>query len=314
MTRYRNHLPQLAGDLYLTDGGLETTLYFLHGIDLPEFAAFVVFDREDGPDLLRDYYRSYATIAKQHGAGFILESPTWRASRDWGRKIGIDPTRTLDYNRQGIALMQELRTEFENDLGHVVISGCMGSRGDGYAPEETMTTEEAEAYHREQISVFSETEADMVTAYTIPYADEAIGITRAAAGCGIPVAIGFTVETDGRLPSGETLRQAIAKVDGIPDTKPVYYMINCAHPSHFLGALDGGEWTRRIQAIRANASAKSHEELEASTELDAGDAAELARLYRELRKKLGRFNIVGGCCGTDHTHLARVCEMSWQET
>jgi S-methylmethionine-dependent homocysteine/selenocysteine methylase len=186
----------------------------------------------------------------------------------------------------------------------------MGSRGDGYAPEEIMTARTAEAYHREQIDVFRETGADMITAYTIPYADEAIGISRAAEVCGMPVAIGFTVETDGRLPSGESLQDAIEKVDAAGETRPVYYMINCAHPSHYLGVLDGGLWTERIRAVRANASAKSHEELEASTELDAGDPAELGRLYGELKNKLPRFNIVGGCCGTDPTHIARMCEFS----
>ncbi|MEN8008188.1 MAG: homocysteine S-methyltransferase family protein, partial [Candidatus Krumholzibacteriota bacterium] len=295
MTLYRNSLPQMSGDPFLTDGGLETTLYFIHGIDLPEFAAFVALDREDGPDLLRDYYLSYADIAKRHGAGFILESPTWRASRAWGERIGIDAERTLDYNRRGIDLMLELRAEIAKDLPHVVISGCMGSRGDGYAPEEILTAGEAETYHREQIGVLAETAADMVTTYTIPYADEAIGITRAAAGCGMPTAIGFTVETDGKLPSGESLREAIERVDAACDPRPAYYMINCAHPSHFLGIFDGGAWTERIQAIRANASAKSHEELEASTELDAGDPGELAGLYGDLKTRLPRFNIVGGC-------------------
>jgi S-methylmethionine-dependent homocysteine/selenocysteine methylase len=309
MNRYRNHLPQLSGDLFLTDGGLETTLYFMHEIELPEFAAFVVFDREGGVELLKDYYRSYAEIAKRQKAGFILERPTWRASRAWGEKIGIDAEQTLDYNRRGIALLAELRAEFESDLSPIVISGCLGSRGDGYAPEEILSAAEAEAYHQEQIAVFSETEADMVTAFTIPYSDEAIGITRAAAGCGIPVAIGFTVETDGRLPSGETLREAIETVDAACPARPAYYMINCAHPSHFLDAFDGGEWIERIQAIRANASAKSHEELEASTVLDAGDPVELARHYGELRNVLPRFNITGGCCGTDHTHLAKICSL-----
>lgn len=310
MTRYRNHLPQLAGDLFLTDGGLETTLYFLHGIDLPEFAAMVVLDRKGGPDLLRDYYRSYAAIARQYGAGFILESPTWRASRAWGERMGLGLKQTLDYNRRGIALMLELRAEFEDDLPHVVVSGCMGSRGDGYAPEAILSPGHAEAYHQEQIAVFSETGADMITAFTIPYSDEAIGITRAASFFRMPVAIGFTVETDGRLPSGESLQEAVENVDGACGTRPVYYMINCAHPSHFLGSLDGGAWTERIRAIRANASAKSHEELEASNELDCGDRAELGRLYGELKDKLPRFNIVGGCCGTDSTHIARMCEFS----
>jgi homocysteine S-methyltransferase len=306
MPRFRTDLPQLAGGLYLTDGGLETTLYFEEGWDLPEFAALVLLAEQKGRDTLRAYYRRYADVAVAQGTGFVLESATWRGSRDWGAKIGYSPEQITAANLQGIALLEEIRTEYAAKLPRTPISACMGSRGDGYAPKQVMSANEAASYHREQIATFAGTEADVVTAFTIPYADEAIGIARAARAEAMPVAIGFTVETDGRLPSGETLAAAIEKVDAATDGYPVYYMVNCAHPTHFLDALDGGDWTGRIGAVRANASAKSHAELDESTELDAGNPDDLAASYVELKEKLPNLCVVGGCCGTDHGHVAKI--------
>jgi len=185
----------------------------------------------------------------------------------------------------------------------------MGSRGDGYDPQFRMSPDEAADYHREQIQILRRTEADMVTAYTIPYAEEAIGLTRAAHAEDMPVAIGFTVETDGRLPSGQSLEAAIAQVDAATDRGPAYYMINCAHPTHFDNVLaSDAPWTRRIRAIRANASAKSHAELEAMEVLDDGNPEEFGRQYRALRGRLNHLNILGGCCGTDHRHLEEICQ------
>jgi len=308
MTRYRNNLPQLSGELFITDGGMETTLLFSEGFDLPEFAAFVLLDQAKGRKAIEDYYRTYADIARRHSTNFILESATWRASSDWGQKIGYSREALADINRRAIELLQDIRDDYDGTTKWV-ISGCMGSRSDGYAPQFMMSASEAEVYHREQIQVLGQTEADMVTAFTIPYAEEAIGLTRAARAQGMPVAIGFTVETDGRLPSGQNLKDAIRQVDAATDNGPVYYMINCAHPTHFDGVLESGaSWTERIHAIRANASAKSHAELEAMEELDEGNPEDFGRQYRALMDKVRHLNVLGGCCGTDHRHLEAICQ------
>ncbi len=307
MPRYRTELPQLAGDLFLTDGGLETTLAFVEGRDLPEFAAFVLLDDEQGRELLRNYYRRYADIAGEQGLGFILEGATWRASRDWGRKLGYSDARIAEFNRQSIELLRGIRHEYADLVPRMVISGCLGPRGDGYDTKVFMSANEAEAYHREQIAIFRDTEADMVTAYTIPYIEEGIGIALAARAEGMPMAIGFTVETDGRLPSGETLPDAIGRVDRATGNTPAYYMINCAHPTHFDDLPGDGPWRNRIRAVRANASSMSHAELDEATVLDEGDPRELASQYLELAKGLPKLRILGGCCGTDHRHVAEIC-------
>jgi len=308
MAKYRNNLPQLSGDLFLTDGGIETTLIFHDGFDLPEFAAFDILKRADGVAALRRYYKQYVAVARTHEVGFILEAPTWRSSPDWGAKLGYSAQGLALANRQAIALLEDIRAAYETDRSKMVISGCIGPRGDGYKAEAMMTPAEAEQYHATQIGVLSETQADMVTALTMTYAEEAIGVTRAAQAAGMPVVISFTVETDGRLPSGQTLKAAIEQVDTATDNGPAYYMINCAHPTHFEDALAAGErWTERIGGLRANASALSHAELDEAEELDDGNPAELGHQYRILRGKLGHLNVLGGCCGTDHRHVEAIC-------
>lgn len=307
MTKYRNHLPQLDGALFLADGGLETTLVFHEGIDLPHFAAFDLLKDEEGPRTLRRYFEPYIEIAKRRRVGIVLESPTWRASADWAEKMGYDATALADANRRSIGLLLALRKAHETKTTPIVISGNLGPRGDGYRADAQMSAGEARAYHAAQIDTFAGTDADMVCAVTLNYVEEAVGIVQSARDARMPVAVAFTVETDGRLPSGTALKDAIRKTDEATDGYPVYYMINCAHPTHFQHVLhDSGAWRERIRGVRANASTKSHAELDESTELDAGSPEELGNQYRELRDLLPRLTVLGGCCGTDHRHVEAI--------
>jgi len=307
MPRYRNQLPQLGDALFLTDGGIETTLIFQEGLELPLFAAFTLLAGDEGAQTLRKYYRGYAEIARSRGAGLVLESATWRASPDWATQLGVSAAQLDALNRRSVELMAELRAELADASIPVVLSGCVGPRGDGYRPEALMSTEQAETYHGTQIQSFRETEADMICAITMTHCGEAIGVARAAQRAGMPVALSFTVETDGRLPSGQPLREAIEMTDADAQSHVDYYMVNCAHPSHFLGQLEtGARWLERIGGIRANASRMSHAELDAAAELDSGDPAELAQDYRELQRRLPRLRVLGGCCGTDPRHIEAI--------
>jgi homocysteine S-methyltransferase len=305
--RHRGDLPQLDGGTFITDGGMETTLIFHKGLDLPEFASFVLLDDAEGLEALRDYYRSYIAIARERGVGILLDTPTWRANRDWGERLGYSPDALADVNRRGVALLEELRTELGNEPPFV-LSGCVGPRGDGYRADTRMSAVEAEAYHLPQVATFADTTADLVSALTLTYADEATGIVRAAQHAGVPAVISFTVETDGRLPSGQSLAEAVAEVDAETNGAAAYFMINCAHPTHFEHVLDEvGAVAARIRGLRANASTKSHAELDESDELDAGDPSDLAARYRVLRDRLPQLNVVGGCCGTDERHVGEIC-------
>lgn len=307
MSRYRSALPQMGSDLFLTDGGIETDLIFNRGCELPEFAAFHLLHSERGREELEDYHRTYAQIAADHRVGFILESATWRANVDWGRRIGYDDGSLRRMNLQAIDMLAGIREDLETPSTPMVISGCIGPRGDGYAPSSRMSTDEAARYHAFQVAAFAESEADMVTAITMNYAEEAMGIVLAARDAGMASVISFTVETDGRLPSEQPLGDAIQAVDDATGGGPTYYMINCAHPTHFADALLAGEdWTERVRGIRANASKKSHAELDESLELDTGAPVALAGDYRRLTTELTHLNVLGGCCGTDHRHIAEI--------
>jgi S-methylmethionine-dependent homocysteine/selenocysteine methylase len=308
MAHYRANLPQLSNDLFLTDGGLETTLIFQEGIDLPGFAAFALLKHAAGYQALVNYFRTYATLARNYQVGLVLESATWRANPDWATQLGYSSAELTEMNRQAIALLHDIRQESETEQSRMVISGCVGPRGDGYIPTDAMTADEAQRYHQPQIETFRDADADLVTAVTMNYVEEAIGITLAAQAAEMPVVISFTVETDGKLPTGQSLKDAIQQVDAVTNNGPVYYMINCAHPSHFADVLVAGEpWLERIRGLRANASTKSHAELNESETLDDGNPEELGSQYRELLGKFPQINVLGGCCGTDDRHVAAIC-------
>ncbi|MCL4638281.1 MULTISPECIES: homocysteine S-methyltransferase family protein [Olivibacter] len=302
-------LPNGTSNLYLTDGGLETTLVFLLGHELPCFAAFDLLKDEKGYHALRDYYKRYLNISKDFGMGFILESPTWRANPDWMERVGYPGSAIVDVNEKAVQLLNDLKKEFENDIDNIVLSGCVGPRGDGYVPEHKMTAEEAQKYHARQIVVFSQTPVDMVSAITMNYVEEAIGIARASAAVGLPTVVSFTVETDGKLPTGMSLKEAINQVDKNVSQPPLYFMINCAHPSHFFNELESGRneyWTKRIRGLRANASCKSHAELDEATELDRGSPQNLAIEHKKLKAAFSQLNVFGGCCGTDEEHIIAI--------
>ncbi len=303
MSRYRHRLPQLDADLFLADGGLETTLLFIDGFELPDFAAFPLLADPAGRLALASYYDAYTRIAARDGIGIVLDTPTWRANPDWAARLGYGVEALDAAIRSAVDLLAGVRARHETVDTPVVISGAIGPRGDGYQVGASMTVDEARAYHGVQLRSLAASEADLAGAVTMTYAQEAIGIAMAAQDVGLPVVISFTVETDGVLPSGQSLGDAINAVDDATDGYPSYFMVNCAHPVHFRHVFTGAPWTGRIGGVRANASTLSHAELDEAESLDAGNPVELAGLYEDLRTALPGLRVVGGCCGTDHRHI-----------
>jgi len=308
VSKYRKNLPQLSDEIFITVGGIETTLMFHKKVNLPYFASFDLLNSSQGQALLREEYQSYAAIAKKYKVSFILESATWRANADWGNKLDYSKEALAKSNMQAILLLNEIRDQFENESTKIVLAGCIGPRNDAYDAQQKMTVQEAEDYHKTQVITFAATNIDFITVGTLGYTAEAIGIVRAAKSQKLPIAISFTVEIDGKLPSGESLQEAIEKVDNATDKAPIYYMINCAHPNHFKHLFKHERWHDRIYGIRANASAKSHAELNNSTHLDEGNPQELAKQYIELKHLLTHLNIIGGCCGTNKHHIEELCK------
>ena len=290
------------GTLDLTEGGLETSLIFQQGVDLPLFAAFPLVQDEVGRGLLRTYWQPYVELVENTGVSFVVDTATWRANPDWATQLGYDAHRLAGANQAAVALTREIAAE----MGGAKVNGVVGPRGDGFIAGEIMTPEQAETYHFPQVKVLAEAGVDQVSAITFSYPQEAVGLVRAARSVAIPAVVSFTVETDGRLPDGHSLRDAVEEVDRATDRAAVGFMINCAHPSHFAAALEDGPWLERITGVRANASTMSHSELDQAEELDAGDPQDLAARCMRLLDRLPALTVLGGCCGTDHRHIAAI--------
>ncbi|MBV1927744.1 MAG: homocysteine S-methyltransferase family protein [Rhodobacteraceae bacterium] len=300
-------MPHTTEGKFLADAGLETWLLFIRGFDMPCFASFPLLRTEDGRAAIEDYFAPFLETARQHGSGFIMDTVTWRANPDWGKQLGFDKNDLVEINREAVIFAKDLRRKFGSEM-NVLINGAIGPRGDGYDPATIMSVAEAEDYHQVQVDDFAQNGVDMVTATTMTNAAEATGVALAAGKAGVPCVISFTLETDAHLPTGQTLAEAIKEVDASCAVRPIYYMINCAHPEHFNEMLEaGGDWINRIHGLRANASRMSHAELDECEVLDDGNPQELGQQYADLRRLLPKLNVFGGCCGTDHRHVAWIC-------
>ncbi len=308
MSMFRNALPQLEGGLFICHTGLETDLIFNHGVDLPGFASFPLLDSEPGRTHLRRSCSELVQIAREAGVGAVLESATWMANRDRAAAVGYGPEAIERVNRAAMELLAEFRGAMDNPP--VVLSGNLGPRDDAYAPDDQMTAAEAESYHAEQIAFFADTEADLVSGYTLAYIEEAIGMVEAARKSAIPIALSFTVETDGRLPTGDRLNDAIARVDDTTGGHAAYFMVNCAHPEHFSPVFDTEPPGGRLKGLVVNASRCSHAELDEAEQLDDGNPVELGEQVAALRARFPQVTVLGGCCGTDVRHLAEIARRS----
>jgi homocysteine S-methyltransferase len=306
MTNASTALVGRMGDRpWLTDGGLETELVFHDGRDLPCFAAFPLLSSPEGRERLARYWGGYLDAAADLDLGFVLDTPTWRASAGWGEEMGMSPAEIDAVNAEAVDFARLLRAARGEQARRILVNGVLGPAGDGYTVNARMTVAGARDYHHGQLSAFAGAGADMATILTMTTADEAAGAALAARDAGIPFVVSFTVETDGHLPDGTGLERAIGKVDAESDGYPLWFMVNCAHPSHFRRVLNGG-WVSRIGGIRANASCLSHAELDASETLDEGDPDALGEDYADLSRALPQLRVVGGCCGTDLRHVAAV--------
>ena len=303
-------LPQLSGEIFITDGGFETHMIFNENQDLPNFSAFLMTDTAEGREKMREYYRHYLPIAQRAGKGFIFDTNTWRASSDWGALVGYDAARLRQVNIDAVKFCADMQPEFAAAGVNSLVSGVFGPRRDGWKYDAVMSVDEAEDYHDAQMAAFAEAGVQYVTCYTLTNVPEAIGLANLARQQGLPIVLSFTLETDGRLPGGKPLGQAIEETDAATGGYPAYYMLNCVHPIHFAGTVrEAGRWIDRIGGVRANASMKSHAELDESEVLDVGDWNDLAQRYQQLLPFMPSLRVIGGCCGTDHRHISAICDV-----
>lgn len=298
---------------FLSDGGLETWLIYTRNCQLTLFAAFPLLATPKGANHLQEYYNEYLEVAQELRMGLVLSTPTWRASTRWGEEMGFSQVEVDQFNVDAVKMLKCVK-DISKDGPTVVVDGQIGPMEDGYKPEVKHSVQACKEYHIRQVAVLKDAGVDLVTAATLTNWEEATGITLAAKECKTPLAVGFTVELDGRLPSGDSLEDAVEKVDKMTGAYPSYYMVNCGHPDHIRKAMEkGGKWRERVMAFRVNASRKSHEELDRMETLDEGDVEELGRLTAELGKLMPRMVLMGGCCGTRAEHV-RSIGRNWEQS
>ncbi len=292
---------------FLTDGGFETWLFFQQGFEAPEFAAIVLMDDDEARQAMRQYFDGFLSMAAAAQTGFVLDTNTWRGCTHWGPNLSKSADEMLRLSSDAVTFAKQVREDWQTRVSPILVNGVVGPAGDGYAPGRVPDVEEAYRMHQPQAETFARSGVDMISAITMTNTGEATGIARAAIEVDLPVVISFTVETDGRLPTGEPLGDAVRAVDQATGNAPLYYMINCAHPDHFTETVaTGRDWVSRIGGVRANASRLSHAELDVAESLDEGDPQEFGDLHADLMEILPNLRVVGGCCGTDHRHVGCV--------
>tara|TARA_R110002074_G_scaffold203294_2_gene371174 strand:+ start:1454 stop:2410 length:957 start_codon:yes stop_codon:yes gene_type:complete len=306
--KYRNNLPQLAGHDMTTQGGTWTWLQYVDGFELKHFCGFDLLNDPRGVVALRDYHRKIIEAVIPFQFGILLEGIHYRASRDWGKLIGYSREGLKEINIRGVEFYRDLANEYESDSNPIPISGVIGPQGDAYDTGITPEAAEAEDYHSEQIETLKQAGADLITGATFSGVEEAIGITRAAKALEMPIVISFITNSDGRLDGGETMREAVEKVDAATNNAPAYYMINCGHPTEFESALEEKDWTKRLGGFMPNAVAMEKLSLCSLGHLEDGNPEELGIQMGEIATRFPHIHVWGGCCGTDSRHLGQIAK------
>lgn len=296
--------PRREGLLYLTEGGTETEIMFRHGHALREFAMFELLDKPSAVNDLRGMYRRLLDTIAGHGCAAMLAGLDYRASPDWGAKLGYSRDALAEFQHRCIDFLREVAAPYRGDLPDIAICGCVGPRGDAYGAEREITADEAEDYHSVQLQTLRDCGVDLVWAATFNNIPEAVGLSRAAARAGVPLNLHFTLTGAHRLATGPTLRAAIEATDAQAGAaRPDSYGINCSHPVEFEPALDPDHWTRRIRALRPNAAKMDKIALCKLNHIEEGDPAELGRIMAALARRHPWIDILGGCCGTWERHI-----------
>lgn len=299
---------------YLTYGGNETYLLFVQGFPLREFCAFEVFEDEAAwTRLVSGLLAPIAKAAADSKMGLMTDCLVWRASADYARRLGTADVATL--NERAVRRTRDFLAGWRDGSASakacpVIVSADHGPRGDGYAVTGRVAADAAYDYHAPQVEALAAAGVDLLVPLTMTSLQETLGILRAAQRHGLPALVSPTIEPDGKLPDGTPLGDFVRAVDEATAGYPVAFMVNCVHPTHLEPILRGGRergeaWVSRIRGLRANASAKTHAELDNSTELDRGDPVALAAGVQSLQRTYD-LSVVGGCCGTDAEHLQRI--------
>ncbi len=308
MNTYKAFPTQRDGHLYMCEGGTETEFMYKHGFELPHFATFPLLENPKAASVMRDMYRSYLDVTASHGMSAIMGGLDYRASPDWGALLGYSPEGLAEANLNALDFLRNIANEYVGQLPEILINGMIGPRGDAYEANRTITENEAEDYHSVQLNTLKEAEVDLVLAMTFNNIPESIGVARAAAKVGLPLAISLSLDSSSRLNTGPSLAEAITTIDRSTNGSPDFYMVNCVHPIEYEPALESGDWIKRVRGIRPNASKMDKMSLCSLGHLESGDPVELGQQMGDLARRYPHMDIWGGCCGTWEVHLDEIAK------
>lgn len=300
---------QRQGVRFLTEGGQETEIMYKFGHELPEFAMYPLLENAAAMAELKGMYERVLDVAATHGFAVMLTGLDYRASPDWGAKLGYSREALANALIQSIEFLREVSRPYQGQISEIKIGGMTGPRGDAYSLNKSITAEEAEDYHSFHTEVVKRAGVSFTSAVTFNSVPEAIGAARAAAKLDMPIYISFTLDSNHRLKSGPSLKEAIETVDreaGV--AKPDFYGLNCSHPLEFEPALEPGDWIKRVRSLRPNASAKDKMELCTIGHLEDGDPVDLGLRMGALARRYPHIDIWGGCCGTWDKHLNQIAK------
>ncbi len=308
--RVNSSLPAAgSGEYFLTEGGTETEIMYRHGFELPEFAMFPLLDTPKAVRALRSIFRAHLDVAAEFGLSFLLTGLDYRASPDWGAKLGYSPQALSDANMQSIEFLREISEGYEGQIPRLLIGGCLGPRGDAYGLNQNITAESAEDYHAVQLETLKKSGVDFAVAATFNNVPEAVGVSRAAARIGVPLFVSLTLDSTHRLKSGPSLGDAITEIDALAgEAAPEFYLLNCSHPLEYEPALDDGKWIKRLRGVRPNASKMEKIALCKLGHIEDGNPVELGEQIGDLSYRYTHMDIFGGCCGTGDSHLREIAK------
>lgn len=308
MNSHKSFPLQKKGCFYLSEGGTETELMYKYGFELPHFAMFPLLDNPDAESRMREMFGSYLEVAAKYKTGALMGGLDYRASPDWGELLGYSPDGLAEANLQSIDFLRDIAKEYVSAVPDILIQGLIGPRGDAYERNETITENEAEDYHCVQLETLKKADVDLALAITFNNIPESIGVARAAAKIGVPLAISLTLDSASKLNSGPGLVEAITTIDRETGRSPAFYLINCSHPVEYEPAIGPGDWINRVRGVRPNASKMEKIALCKIGHLEEGDPVELGALCGDLARRYPHMDVWGGCCGTWSRHLDEIAK------
>ena len=263
-----------------------------------------------GKKILDKIYNQYISVAYKFNLPILILTPTWRANKE---RLELAGFKDKNVNADCVKFLFDIRNKYGEFASKILIGAPMACKGDAYNPEEALLSDEAYNFHKFQVKKLSEAGVDFLLGSTLPASSEALGMAKAMAESNIVYILSFVIHPNGKLLDGTSLNETISVIDNSVSPKPIYYMLNCVHPTHCMSAinneLNNTEVIRtRLKGLQANGSAMSPEELELLEKTSSQSPSIWGKKMIDLYLN-SNLKILGGCCGTNHHHIKSIARI-----